>query len=139
MTDDLVHASRFVADACLMQALRRGARRVSAIYDRALAPAGITSGQFSLLVALGVGEVESVAELARRVGADRTTLSRLVTPLRSRGLTGPGETRGTLALTAEGRRLLAEAMPLWERVQADTRNRIGAADADTFLSLAGRL
>ena len=41
-----------VRDACLCLHLQRAARAVARRFDEALRPAGLTSGQFSLLMAL---------------------------------------------------------------------------------------
>jgi DNA-binding MarR family transcriptional regulator len=114
-----------VRDTCLCLHVQRAARLLARRFDLALKPAGITNGQFSLLMSLnrpiapGVprATMGSVAEL---LGMDRTTLTAAARVLVRRGLMevkAEQEDRRSkiLVLTAEGRRVLAEAVPIWKR------------------------
>ena len=59
--------------------LRRAARRVTQVYDHALAPSGLKATQFTLLVVLegaDAGEGIAMTRLAEKLGMDRTTLTR---------------------------------------------------------------
>lgn len=127
-----------IAGTCLMQAVRRASRSVTATYERALAEIGLSAGQFTLMTALAVAPADSKAALARRISADRTTVSRLLGPLTRRGLVGPGDTPGSLALTDAGAALYGAALPRWEAAQADALAQLGAADAATLRTLLNR-
>ncbi|HLB98744.1 MAG TPA: hypothetical protein VJK90_13820, partial [Acetobacteraceae bacterium] len=60
---------------CTCEGLRRLTRRMTVVYDRHLAEAGLTVGQYSLLVNIGADTLP-LSRLARRTAADRTTLTR---------------------------------------------------------------
>ena len=115
-----------VRDTCLCLHVQRAARLLARRFDEALRPAGLTNGQFSLLMSLnrpdapGVprATMRSVAEL---LGMDRTTLTAAARVLFDRGLLAiepDAEDRRSkvLKLTAEGRRTLAAALPIWARM-----------------------
>lgn len=78
-----------VAATCAMQAARATARRLTRLYERHLAPHDLSASQFTALVALARG-VGTVGALADALDMDRTTASRLLTPLRRRGLVAAG-------------------------------------------------
>ncbi len=113
-----------VRDACLCMHVQRAARALARRYDEALRPAGITNGQFSLLMSLNRPEPPLMHQVAELLSMDRTTLTAALKPLRRRGLmtveadTADGRGR-RLALTDEGRAVLAEALPAWRRTQAE--------------------
>lgn len=135
---DMDTTAHHIARHCLLQSTRRAARAVTAAYEAHLAPTGLSAGQFTLLTALAVAPVPSIAELGRRIGADRTTVSRLLAPLKARALVGPGETRTALALTAQGTALYREAIPLWEAAQAELLARLGEDEATSLRATLAR-
>lgn len=104
---------------CTCFRLRRAARQVSQVYDQALAPAGLSVNQYSIL--RHARSPRTMGELAARLGMDRTTLTRNLQPLLRDGWLA--EERGTdprqrvLEITATGRDCLAKAQPLWRRAQ----------------------
>lgn len=127
-----VHITQQVRDACLCLHLQRAARMVARRYDEALRPAGLVNTQFSLLMALNRPGTVSPGSVAGLLGMDRTTLTANLKPLQRRGLVSvavdPGDRRGRrLALTAEGRALLARALPLWRQAQATTERLLHSA------------
>ena len=106
---------------CAGGGLRRASRAISRFYEAAFAPLDLTATQFSLLVAVQLGGPIPLSRLADALVLDRTSLYRAVKPLVRRRYLRilPGQTRRerTAALTEGGCRLLAEALPIWERVQ----------------------
>jgi DNA-binding MarR family transcriptional regulator len=73
-----------------------------------------------------------VAEL---LAMDRTTLTAALKPLERRGLlkvaVDPEDRRGRkLHLTAQGKKLLAEAAPVWERTHAEVEAMLGESEPD---------
>ncbi|WP_164158131.1 MarR family winged helix-turn-helix transcriptional regulator, partial [Sandarakinorhabdus rubra] len=88
------------ANLCTAGKVRRLSRRVSQIYDEALAAHGLTIGQFGLIACLSRRRGLSISALAARLAADASTVSRLVKPLASAGLlridTDPADRRGRL-------------------------------------------
>lgn len=124
---------------CTCFLLRKLTRRVTQAYDQALAPAGLTITQYSLLAHLARGEGASVSALAHRMGMERTTLVRNLKPLVAAGWARYGERRAgkraALELTAAGRTRLRAAAPLWERAQDALEARLGAKSIATLHAL----
>jgi DNA-binding MarR family transcriptional regulator len=117
---------------CVLNNARKAARAVSRHYDRLARQAGMTAGQFSVLVAIRQTTEETTGELADRLSMDRTTLVRNVALLERKGLVASSmssESRGKCyRLTDEGRKLLEDALPLWRKAQSDVMSHLGEAD-----------
>jgi DNA-binding MarR family transcriptional regulator len=114
----------FVRDHCLCLHAQRAARALARRFDAALAPLGLTSGQFSLMMALNRPEPPGMGTVAAVLAMDRTTLTAALKPLERRGLveltTDPDDRRRRLmTLTPQGRTALARAVPVWERTHAE--------------------
>jgi DNA-binding MarR family transcriptional regulator len=126
-----------IRDHCLCLASQRAARAVARRFDDALRPAGLTSGQFSLLTALNRPEPPSMGSVAKLLALDRTTLTANLKPLERRGLLetviDPKDKRGRLLrLTAAGLSVLAEATPIWERTHAEVDRAFLQSDAEAL-------
>lgn len=112
-----------VRDACLCLHTQRAARALARRFDVALKPAGISSGQFSLLMSLNRPKPPNLGSVAALLAMDRTTLTANLKPLERRGLveTAPDPTdrrARLLRLTPAGRAVLAEAVPIWRHLHA---------------------
>ena len=108
-----------VRDTCLCLHLQRAARAVARRFDDALRPLGLTNGQFSLMMSLNRPEPPGMAAVASLLAMDRTTLTAALKPLQRRGLVkitaNPADRRARqMTLTAKGRKLLVQAVPIWE-------------------------
>ena len=108
-----------VRDSCLCLHAQRAARTLARRFDEALRPAHLTSGQFSLLMALNRPAPPRIGEVAALLAMDRTTLTAALKPLQRRGLVtiaidATDKRSRRLVLAAAGRAALAAAMPLWE-------------------------
>jgi DNA-binding MarR family transcriptional regulator len=123
------------AGLCTCSKVRGLARRLTGLYDTALAAHGLTVTQYAALAVLArAGEPLAVSDLARRLQLDRTTTSRLVAPLESAGLVVRASARGDggdrrarpLRLTSSGRRRLRAAVPAWRAAQAEVARLLGA-------------
>ncbi len=114
---------------CTSFNLRKAARAVTHLYDEMLKPSGLRSTQFSLLTVLSMGGAETISNLAHTLVMDRTTLTRNLKPLQAQGWIKrvPGEDRRTRAwtITPQGRKVLAQALPLWQKAQKDTVSLLG--------------
>src|SRR5438067_12047807 len=75
-----------VRDTCLCLHLQRAARAMARRFDELLRPAGLTSGQFSLLMSLNRAEPPTIRAVAELLAMDRTTLTTNLKPLERRGL-----------------------------------------------------
>lgn len=124
--------AREVRDACLCLHAQRAARALARHYDAAFRPVGLTSGQFSLLMALHRSAPVATAAVAELLGMDRTTITAYLKPLARDQLiavtAGEDRRQRLLSLTPEGRRRLAAALPRWRRAQAAVARRLRSPD-----------
>jgi DNA-binding MarR family transcriptional regulator len=125
-------ATLHVRDTCLCLHVQRAARALARRFDDALRPAGLTSGQFSLLMALNRPDPPRMGEVAALLAMDRTTLTANLKPLERRGLLrvtmDAVDKRGRrLVLMPAGRAALAAALPLWEQTEADIEQSVADA------------
>lgn len=122
-----------VRDTCLCLHTQRAARALARRFDEALRPAGLTNGQYSLLMALNGPEPAPIGRVAALLGMDRTTLTAALKPLVQRGLAevsaDPDDGRvRRLALTPAGGDCLAAALPLWTQAHAALEAELQPAD-----------
>ena len=119
--------------------LRNAARKVTALYDEALAPVGITVGQYSLLRRVQAAGPVSLTGLAGLAGLERSTVGRNAKILQRMELlaatAGDDQREAVLDLTERGRQVLAEAMPRWETAQG----KIGALLGPDSVSVLKKL
>jgi DNA-binding MarR family transcriptional regulator len=118
-------------DLCTAGKVRRLSRRISQIYDEALSRHGLTIGQFGLLSCLSRRHGLAISALAGRLGADSSTVSRLVRPLAAAGLlridADPEDRRGRLVrLTDKGHGVRGAAYHAWLAAQTEVAERLGA-------------
>src|SRR5919202_2258945 len=128
-----------VRDTCLCLHAQRAARALARRFDDALRPLGLTNGQFSLMMALNRPEPPSMGAVASLLAMDRTTLTAALKPLQRRGLVevhrDPKDRRSRrITLTPAGLKLLASAVPIWERTHAAVEGLLGGADPDGLRS-----
>jgi DNA-binding MarR family transcriptional regulator len=126
-----------VRDCCLCLHVQRAARSLARRFDEALRPFDLTNGQFSLLMSLNRPEPPGMAGVASLLAMDRTTLTAALKPLERRGLVkitpDPADRRGRLLLlTAQGKTLLARAVPVWELTHVEIEARLPDGDPEAF-------
>jgi len=122
-----------VRDSCLCLHAQRAARALARRFDVALAPAGLTSGQFSLLMSLNRPVPATLGSVAALLAMDRTTLTANLKPLERRKLVrtsvDPEDRRARLLqLTAAGRKLLTAALPIWTQLHAAIEAELSNVD-----------
>jgi DNA-binding MarR family transcriptional regulator len=136
MTDGI----KMVERVCVAGGVRKLNRMVSAIYDSALAGAGLKTSQFSVLVAVANRDKARPAELIKLLQMDESTLSRNVERMCVRGwlrLERNEDRRSHLIeVTDKGRALIRKCMPAWQQAQEEVSQRIGA---DTVAALRSAL
>jgi DNA-binding MarR family transcriptional regulator len=126
-----------VRDACLCLHVQRAARALARRFDDALGPIGLTNGQFSLMMSLNRPEPPDMGAVASLLGIDRTTLTAALKPLQRRGLVkvkvdSADRRSRVMTLTAEGRKLLARAVPVWRRTHSAVEALLPDGDSDGF-------
>ncbi|EJC70102.1 transcriptional regulator [Rhizobium leguminosarum bv. viciae WSM1455] len=112
-----------VRDTCLCLHVQRAARALARLFDDALRPAGLTNGQFSLMMSLNRPEPPPMGPVAALLAMDQTTLTAALKPLQRKGWVtvteNPRDRRGRLlSLTPEGKAALAKALPIWKSTHA---------------------
>ena len=116
--------------SCYCIVLRKASRRLSAIYDEALAPLGINIAQYSAISNIRRNAPVSLTDLAARLELDRSTVGRNMKVLERMGLvaaaTGEDQREAALSLTPEGHALYDKAFPIWKDVQKRIEDRLGA-------------
>lgn len=122
---------------CYAYAAHRAERRMSSVYDAALAPVGITLRQFAVLAEAGFAPRLPVARLAKRLVVDPTTLTRALKPLVSRGfvalVAAPHDARQRLVdITPAGLAVLDAADPLWRAAQETVAAALGKDEAEAL-------
>ena len=113
--------------------MQRAARRLARRFDEALRPVGLTNGQFSLMMSLNRPQPASRSSVAALLALDSSTLTAALKPLERRGLvqiiSDPADRRNKrLALTAEGREVLAAAVPIWRSSHAEVESLLRNSD-----------
>lgn len=126
--------------ACTCANLRKAARAVTQTYDLALQPSGLKATQFTLLATLSRRGTLPVSTLAEALVMDRTTLTRNLKPLITKGFVSaePGDDRRTrmVMVTPQGEVALDSALLLWRNVQSTF---VGALGLETWSVLLDRL
>ncbi len=120
----------FETAACTALKVRRLARRITQIYDEALAPYGLTVGQIGVLASLRRREGIGVSVLAERLSADASTVSRLLKPLEAAGFLAleadPADGRAKLVrLTDAGADKRRSAVAGWQAAQTRVQAALG--------------
>ncbi|MHC2216413.1 DNA-binding MarR family transcriptional regulator [Rhizobium leguminosarum] len=120
-----------VRDTCLCLHVQRAARALARLFDDALRPAGLTNGQFSLMMSLNRPEPPPMGPVAALLAMDQTTLTAALKPLQRKGwvtvMENPRDRRGRLlSLTTEGKAVLGEsAADLGKHACDDRRKAAG--------------
>jgi DNA-binding MarR family transcriptional regulator len=118
----------------------------SRVFDDSLAPLGVRASQLTVLALIGAIEGLRATDVARYLKMDKSTVSRGLVLLRARGWVeesaGPSRKAHRLDVTAEGRALLRETLPLWRSAVQKARGALGEESvealqgaADSFLRL----
>jgi DNA-binding MarR family transcriptional regulator len=130
-------AGRGEVSRCNCTALRKASRRISQLYDTALAPSGLKTTQRAILVQIGRSERTTVGELADALVMDAGALAHTLKPLERDGLIAvavdPDDRRNRLiTLTRRGRTKLAETDALWAKAQRGFEAAFGRADSEAL-------
>ena len=116
---------------------RRATRLITQYYDKALAPAGLRSTQYSLLNALSMLGEASMQDMSTMMAMDRTTLTRNLSPLLKKGLVkvsvGSDRRARPIKITSRGKSALEEALPYWQKAQSHIVDSFGADNWDQLM------
>ena len=127
------------AAPCICFRVRRASRALTRLYDEALAPAGLTVTQFSILRNSERLDGPTLSQLAEHTGHERSALWRTVQPLARQGLltmeAGKDERTRRLRVTDAGREAMARGEPHWRETQAKVESRLGEEDQRRLVAL----
>ena len=115
--------------ACNCLSLRQASRRVTQLYDQALAPLDLRATQFALLRAIERRGPIALNPLAEEMVLDRATLGHNVRPLEARGLVrlavGKDRRSREVSITRAGRATIARGAQILAAGAARVRGRAG--------------
>jgi len=119
-----------IARTCACFNFRKASRSLTQMFDQILAPSGLRSTQLVILISGQLSGPTSIADMARSLVMDRSTLTRNLRPLMTMGLlqfspASGGRTKN-VELTPAGRAALVQAGPYWEQAQGKIVARFGA-------------
>lgn len=131
--------TRDFSSKCTCATLRMAARRLSQLYDAALAPQGLKTSQYSILCALQSrrGDMPTVQALADHLALDRTTLGHNLRPLERDGYVTvqcdlkDGRIR-RIGLTEAGHAKRQACFPLWQAAQERFEAAFGQDHSDNL-------
>lgn len=125
---------------CLAMRSRLIGRTITAIYDDALRPVGVTAGQLNVLAVIIRRGPVSPGEVASYLNIEKSTMSRNVDRMKRNGWvwvrTGESARSKELEITDSGRRIFAEAEPLWRDAQDRAREVLGSGGAEAVHQIA---
>ncbi|GKX57461.1 hypothetical protein SOASR030_35730 [Leminorella grimontii] len=115
-------------EPCLCTRARRAAQRMTDYYDKALSPSGVSVNQYALLINIArLGEC-GTGELAQKLKLEKSTLVRTLKPLLEADLivdvSEAKSRKRKMRLTQEGESVLQKAIPLWQQVQDELKDRL---------------
>lgn len=115
---------------CICGRLRRTSRALTRHYDEALAPAGLTITQFSVMRTLSTMDRPTLVELSDRTAHEKSALWRTLQPLIRQDWVAaePGRVQ-RFSLTGVGCERLDLARPLWKTAQSTVSQTLGSREA----------
>ena len=132
--------AREILRGCVCSRTRMLDRVLSRVFDDSLAPLGVRASQLTVLALIGAIEGLRATDVARYLKMDKSTVSRGLVLLRARGWVeesaGPTRKAHHLDITAEGRALLRETLPLWRSAVQKARGALGEESVEALRSAA---
>lgn len=127
------------ANRCACAKLRRTMQAVAQYYDQHLQPSGLRTTQFTMLITISLNEGISISDLGDKICKDQTTITRNVEILKRNGYIRIAKKESdarkkTISLTEEGKKKLAEVMPLWEKAQTHIEEELGVERLGDFFT-----
>jgi DNA-binding MarR family transcriptional regulator len=128
---------------CTCYRVRKAARALTQFYDEALAGAGATLTKMSVLTELSRTPNLSVTALGKRLGMDRTTVSRTIKPMLRDGWIASGEALDRrardLVITDAGTEILTRCNAGWRHAESKMLRSIGLESRTTLFDLLDRV
>ncbi len=129
-------SSKDIPRICFCFRIKKLSRALNRLYDNGFRRLGLKSTQFNLLAALFSNGALPMGALADGVGLERTTLSRNIKPLLSKGWVDllPGEDPRVrmVTLTPKGKKVFESAIPLWRDSQEKAKSLLSKGLGDFY-------
>lgn len=127
----------YTLDDCSCLRLRKLARRVTQLYDHALAPSGLSTNQFGLLAHIWFLKNPTISQLGEQLVMDPSTVTRNLRPLVEKGwvlleVSTTDRRQREARLTDDGLVTLRSGVPYWESAQAQLRELLGESGASAL-------
>lgn len=127
--DTLTSTVDTIASECIAVRIRLLNRTVTNIFDEALRPLAVRVSQLNVLMVVAKLGPVSPGDVARRLNMEKSTVSRNVDRMRTRGWLkvseGDSGRKQILELGSAGRKLIEKSVPLWKKAQAQTEALLG--------------
>ncbi|HSG31748.1 MAG TPA: MarR family transcriptional regulator [Thermodesulfobacteriota bacterium] len=118
--------------------LKKATRIIQNRFDQAFKPVGLEGTQYTVLAHIFVHGPISLSKVAELMHVDRTTLARNLAPLERKDFIKikPGIDRRSkiISITDKGMEVLAKALPLWKKTQAEIKETLGIENWSSMLS-----
>lgn len=128
---------------CICKVVRESARSLTNAYDKALAPSGLRTTQFTMLTVLARHTVASVTQLSELLGLDQTTTTRNISLLEESGLitrVAHHDPRvKLLKLTGKGKQKRQIALECWQEVQDHIKASLAEEEWTTFRNVLQKI
>ncbi len=122
-----------IASECLAVRIRLLNRTVTNIFDEALRPLKVKVSQLNVLMVVAKRGPISPGGVARRLNMEKSTVSRNVDRMRTRGWLkvseGDSGRKQILEIGSAGRKLIEKSLPFWKNAQAQTEAMLGQRGA----------
>ena len=134
--DTLKSTVETIASECLAVRIRLLNRTVTNIFDEALRPLKVKVSQLNVLMVVAKLGPISPGGVARRLSMEKSTVSRNVERMRTRGWLkvseGDSGRKQVLELGSNGRRLIEKSLPFWKKAQAQAEALLGQRGAQSI-------
>lgn len=128
---------------CACLSFRQASRMVTQLFDDALLPVGLLSTQLPVLIVVNLHSPITITRLASILIMDRTTLTKNLKPLQSKGyirtVRSDDKRKTLLALTPQGEALLVKSYPLWRTAQRQIVEGLGHDQWDVVKDKLGQV
>ena len=125
-----------IASECLAVRIRLLNRTVTNIFDEALRPLKVKVSQLNVLMVVAKRGPISPGGVARRLNMEKSTVSRNVDRMRTRGWLkvseGDSGRKQILEIGLAGRRLIEKSFPFWKKAQAQSEALLGQRGAQSI-------
>jgi DNA-binding MarR family transcriptional regulator len=128
---------------CMCASFRRASRALTQVYEDRLRPTGLRATQFTILQAFSLAGELTQRKLGQILAMDSTTLTRTLATISGRGWIekrrGEDRREWRMRLSRAGEIQFKQALPYWEKAQAETRRKLGDELADSLMKLTQKI